>query len=147
MLWTVWVKVQTSPHLHPYFYTHTQWVNAFRELILPHNVYPAVPARTCLLDQHGAQTPTHHTHLFATVLRSTHTQLEPALSALRTELVGIKLSTSLAAHRRKKNRQSWSLCTKVWLTSTCDLGSKMQIGKKTPLTRKQCLLKMFLWNL
>lgn len=43
---------------------------------------------------HGCTDVDSHTHF--------HTQLEPAWCALRTELVGIKLSIFFAAHRRRR---------------------------------------------
>lgn len=86
----------------PHTYTHCARYSL--PLLMTHNIYPpaSIPPCTLLPVQCVVQTPTDSTHHLMDFLRRihahehTHTQLESVWCALRTELVGIKLSLSLS---------------------------------------------------
>lgn len=119
--------INTSTHISPPSVTHNIQLAA------------SIPPCTLLPDQCVAQTPTDRTHHFTNVLKNihahmnTHTQLEPAPCALKTELVGIELSLFLyplmvCRPQKEKGRQSQSQCTKDWTASERVLGTKIQIS-------------------
>lgn len=127
----------------PHTYTHCARYSL--PLLMTHNIYPpaSIPPCTLLPVQCVVQTPTDSTHHLMDFLRRihahehTHTQLESVWCALRTELVGIKLSLSLSLSlwplmvcrpQKEKGRQSQSQCTKDWTASERVLRTKIQIS-------------------
>lgn len=138
LLETIWATGQTltsAQPTHKYLHTHFTTIRDTQHSTssLHSSVHP--PSwPVCSTNTHWSHTSLYecakehtHTHM------NTHTQLEPAPCALKTELVGIELSLFLCPlmvcrPQKEKGRQSQSQCTKDWTASERVLGTKIQIS-------------------